>query len=42
LTDEIDALKERERSLKSTNLLLQKGLEEQKRANLDNASAQKN
>lgn len=42
LTDEIDSLKERERSLKSTNLLLQKGLEEQKRANLDNASAQKN
>jgi ribosome recycling factor len=35
LNQDIDALKEREDSLKKTNALLEKGLEEQKRANLD-------
>ena len=35
LNDELESLKEREKSLKTTNDLLEKGLEEQKRANLD-------
>lgn len=35
LNEEIDSLKERENQLKKTNALLEKGLEEQKHANLD-------
>jgi len=35
LNQEIDALKERESALRKTNELLEQGLEEQKRANLD-------
>ena len=35
LNDEIQSLKEREDQLKKTNSLLEKKLEEQKRANLD-------
>ena len=39
LNDEIDALKERENQLKVTNALLEKGLEDQRRANLDTVAA---
>lgn len=42
LQDEIESLKEREISLKATNDLLQKGLDDQKRANLDGANEGKN
>jgi hypothetical protein len=35
LSEEIDSLKEDKQKLKKTNELLEKGLEEQKRANLD-------
>jgi hypothetical protein len=35
LSEEIDSLKEDKHKLKKTNELLEKGLEEQRRANLD-------
>lgn len=42
LNEEIDSLKERENQLKKTNSLLEKGLEEQKHANLDTVAGSGN
>lgn len=42
LNEEIESLKERENQLRKTNTLLEKGLEEQKRANLDTVAGSGN